>query len=404
MKILLSAFACSPEWGSEPGVGWRWAELLARSNDVTVVTHRYFEDHIKRRDSCPARLRVVYVEPPWPSRWNDELLNSIPYYVLWQAAAYRTVRMLLRGERFDVIHHITWGTFRYPSFLGLLGVPFVFGPVGGGERAPVRLRRSLRWADRVRESVRDLILFSGRFDPLVNLSVRSASVVFVKTQETAAVLPWGVASRVVLSPEIGAPDSVRDVRRPGAGRDDFRLLMVGRLIGLKGVHLAMAALARLRSDEPVSMDIVGKGAAEAWLRVLAQRLGVAARVRFHPHVPRDVVLDMYADADCLMFPSLHDSSGNVVLEALSRGLPVICLDLGGPKYFVDASCGIVVSTSGRTESEVVGGLLDAIGHLKDTPGLRARLSAGAFEAAQRLTWDRAVSDAYRVVQDRLRIS
>ena len=404
MKILLSAFACSPEWGSEPGVGWRWAELLARSNDVTVVTHRYFKAHIQRSDSCPARLRVVYVEPPWPVRWNDELLNSIPYYVVWQAAAYRTVRMLLRSERFDVIHHITWGTFRYPSFLGLLGVPFVFGPVGGGERAPVRLRRSLRWADRVREFVRDLILMSGRFDPLVNLSVRSAAVVFVKTQETAAVLPRGVAPRIVCTPEIGAPASVRDVRLPGASRDDFRLLMVGRLIGWKGVHLAMAALSRLRPDEPVSMDVVGKGAAEAWLRLLAQRLGVAERVRFHPHVSRDVVLNMYAGADCLMFPSLHDSSGNVVLEALSRGLPVICLDLGGPKYFVDESCGIVVSTSGRSESDVVGGLLDAIGLLRHTPGLRDRLSAGAFEAAQRLTWERAVSDAYRVVQDRLRIS
>ena len=38
MKVLLSAFACAPYRGSEPGVGWNWAMALAKYNDVVVLT------------------------------------------------------------------------------------------------------------------------------------------------------------------------------------------------------------------------------------------------------------------------------------------------------------------------------------------------------------------------------
>ena len=46
-RVLLSCFACSPIWGSEPGVGWRWLIELAKRHDVELVTHAYFREHLE---------------------------------------------------------------------------------------------------------------------------------------------------------------------------------------------------------------------------------------------------------------------------------------------------------------------------------------------------------------------
>ena len=152
MRILLSAFACSPRWGSEPGVGWNWAVELAKDHDVTVLTHAYFRAHFEAlpASQLPARLHIEYVavDPP-AGRFHEQLLNSQLYYAWWQWFAYRHARQLLRTQSFDLVHHLTLGTFRYPIFLGLLGTPLAVGPLGGGERAPSRFYAGLPLRDRI---------------------------------------------------------------------------------------------------------------------------------------------------------------------------------------------------------------------------------------------------------------
>ncbi|MFO7548116.1 MAG: glycosyltransferase, partial [Acidimicrobiia bacterium] len=73
------------------------------------------------------------------------------------------------------------------------------------------------------------------------------------------------------------------------------------------------------------------------LRLLATRaesLGIADRVEIAGSIERRVVLDRMRRASCLLFPSFHDSAGFVVSEALSLGLPVVCLDHAGPGQLV----------------------------------------------------------------------
>ena len=96
--------------------------------------------------------------------------------------------------------------------------------------------------------------------------------------------------------------------------------------------------------------------------------------------------DVYRAHDLLLFPSLHDSGGHVVLEALAHGLPVVCFDLGGPGSIVDESCGRVVTTGGRSRAEVLRRLTDALEELADAPQLRRRLSEGARSRVCRYDW------------------
>jgi glycosyltransferase involved in cell wall biosynthesis len=90
-----------------------------------------------------------------------------------------------------------------------------------------------------------------------------------------------------------------------------------------------------------------------------------------------------------------------VLEALSRGLPVVCLDLGGPKHYVTPECGVVVATANRTRTQVEQGFAQVISALiTDRPRL-ARMSEQAFVHARQQTWQACVFSTYETIEQRL---
>ena len=156
----------------------------------------------------------------------------------------------------------------------------------------------------------------------------------------------------------------------------LRLLYAGRLLEWKGLDLAIHAVRRLR-DRGVRarFTIVGEGPARESLERLAAELGVAEDVRWVTWLPHDQLHEHYYQHDVLLFPSLRDSGGMVVLEALAHGLPVVCTDRGGPGAIVNDRCGRVVRTSGRTKDEVIGEI--------DRRFVRVELRSHAAEEAER---------------------
>lgn len=400
MRILLSAFAFSPKWGSEPGVGWNWAVELARNHEVTVVTHAYFEAHVAQVQQEVHRLgiRMVYVDrAPLFGRFHEQLLNSQPYYLLWQWSLVNRVRTMLEQERFDLIHHITWGTFRYPCFLQNLGVPLIAGPLGGGETAPRRLYRGLPTQSRLKEWIRDLLIHSAAWDPLVRRAWIGTDLLLCRTQETLRALPKAAQARAVIEQEIGAPPcEPAGVRRsPPADPSRLDCLFVGRLLAWKGLHLALHAVAQTRrAGVDCRLTVVGQGELEGHLKTLASQLGLESAVQWVGAIPRDAVMRLYRDHDLFLFPSLHDSGGTVVLEALSQGCPVVCVDLGGPPHFVNEHCGVVVAVEQSRPEEVSSRLASALLSLhRDRPRL-AVLREQALQRAADLSWTNRIRSAY----------
>jgi glycosyltransferase involved in cell wall biosynthesis len=403
--VLLSAFACSPEWGSEPGVGWRWLVELTKRHDVVLVTHAYFRCHLEPllRQAPLQGLSVHYVVAAAFGAHPHRQLNSRLFYIWWQWKLRGYVRALIRQEPVDLIHHLTWGTMRFPTFLGNLGVPLVMGPLGGGEVAPMRFFKDLPWRERLFERVRSLTLWWSKIDPIATLGPRASVLVLCRTGDTLNALPRAIRARAAIAPDVGAPPPDLSLRRPrGAGKGPYRLLFAGRLVGWKGVLLAVNAADRLvKSGYDVHLDIVGDGSMHDRLVQTIERRQLTGRVQLLGKLPREDLLALYGRADLFLFPSLHDSGGSVVLEAFSRGLPVVCLDLGGPKHFVSADCGVVVATRDRSTAEVEAALASAIGTIFDQPGrLDAMAQAAAVEAA-RQTWALRVSTAYELVEQRL---
>jgi glycosyltransferase involved in cell wall biosynthesis len=117
--------------------------------------------------------------------------------------------------------------------------------------------------------------------------------------------------------------------------------------------------------------------------------GVGDAVEFAGHVPTPQLIDTLRNSTAFVFPSLHDSGGMVVLEAFTEGLPVVCLDLGGPGAVVNSSCGIVVSTVDADEVQTVTGIANAMIALGSMSAAEWKcLSRGAMARADELSWDR----------------
>lgn len=404
-RILLSSFACSPLWGSEPGVGWQWLLQLVRHHDVVLLTHAHFRNHLEPALAAAglAALPVHYFQAPALGLHPHKQLNSRLYYTWWQWRVRKLVRKLVAAQHFDVIHHLTWGTLRFPCLLGRLGVPLVMGPLGGGESAPLRLFNGLPLKVRAFDYLRSLTLMWVRIDPLATWGPRRAALVLCKSGDSLQALPRSVQARAVVAPEIGSVSAAPFPREPATGRaGPHRLLFAGRLLGWKGVALALGAVKLLvRKGHDVRLDIAGDGPLRAHLAQQVALLGLQERVRLLGNIPREELLTLYGESDLFLFPSLHDSSGNVVLESLSHGLPVVCLDLGGPQHYVDSSCGLVVATRGLSRGQLEQALADAVAGLLLAPDRLQQMSRQAVEHAQRQTWEATVQQGYALIRARL---
>lgn len=408
MKVLLSAFACSPYEGSEPGVGWNWAVEIAKlGHEVVVLTRDIYRDvfaRAEREGLIPGRLRVAYHEVPYLRKWRRGGLYDHAWSLAWQVSAVRTARALHAAENFDLVHHITYGTLRQTTRLYQLGLPLVLGPAGGGERAPMALRRGYGVRGWMLDGVRDVVNWSTRLDPMSRQAMAAATVIYLKTPMSNVFVPPRFRHKVDVRTEIGTrPDNPPPPPEPtptfGPNRP-IKLLFAARFIYWKGMHLGLPAVAELRRrGVPVKLTMLGEGSQEVAWRRLADQLGIGDLITWERRVPYDRMPGFYRAHDALLFPSLHDSSGNVVLECLSHGVPVVCLALGGPGLIVNDSCGRVVAPGSVTQT--VQRLADAVAELFHDPALFHSLRQAGPERAASYSLPRTVASTYADIERRL---
>src|SRR5215469_2694859 len=132
LRVLLSAFACEPEKGSEPEVGWQWALQMARFHDVTVLTQSKNRAGIEKalqalKGSQPEPRFVYYDLPKWLQQLRKYPIGLRLYYVFWQKWARAAVQLLHEQNPFDLFHHVTFAAFRYPTAIWGHGVPCIWG-------------------------------------------------------------------------------------------------------------------------------------------------------------------------------------------------------------------------------------------------------------------------------------
>lgn len=390
MKILVSAYACEPGCGSEEGVGWNMALSLAKYHETWVLTRTIFRAHIEAELAAHPipNLYFIYFDPfNWTEDWRGRQGAVQLHYYLWQIQAYLVARPLHHQIGFEIVHHVTYVKFWSPSFLALLPVPFIWGPVGGGEQAPKSFWSDFSWWGKVYETLRDLAQRLGEQDPFTRITAQRSVLAKATTEETAKRLLKLGATNVQVFSETGLskPELARLEQCPIQDNSPVRFISMGRLLHWKGYHLAVRAFAKANLLA-AEYWLLGDGPERERLQAMAEELGVLAQVKFWGKLPREQLMDKLAKCHVLVHPSLHDSGGWTCLEGMAAGRPVICLDLGGPATQVTTETGIKVPA--LNPEQTAQDLAEAMIRLANDSELRVRLGqAGQKRVKEIYDWE-----------------
>jgi glycosyltransferase involved in cell wall biosynthesis len=391
MKVLLSAYACEPGKGSEPGVGWKWTCGLPDRVALTVLTRSNNREAITRTvegtpSDHPLRgVRFLYHDlgPVWRYLKRRGLLPTMAYYFLWQWTAAR--RFHSEASASDVIHHLTFCTSLCPGFWQAHHHKLVIGPTAAplvnphylplfGAKAPLQALRNLL--------IRRCLRLSWWRD-----TFRKAAVVVPANSETRSLFQSaGVPTREIML-DTGAPEPCAGTDRAAtpeavSGEPACVFLYAGVIERRKGLEMIVRAFASAAPRmKPVSAKLVilGQGPDLARLKHLARNLGLSDRIEFPGAVPHGQVALHFRKSDVFVFASVRDASGGVNLEAMSHGLPLVCIAHQGIADITTDDCAerIPAGDIGQT----IEGLSDAFVRLARNPETRQRMGESAKHRA-----------------------
>lgn len=411
--ILITAYAVNPYKGSEDGMGWNFISQAARFNKVIAVTRRNNREHIEKylkENFAPHfdNISFLYYDlPEWARFWKRKSRGALFYYYLWQFFLPRVVKK--HSIEFDIAHNLNFHNDWTPSWLWECGKPFVWGPIGHHPRIP---RRFMIPFHGVLASIKDEIKWRVKktlwlADPFLNKTVKSADVILAMNSDVEKVLSLK-NKNVVRFPSVGSESLRSDTLHL---KRQFTVLSAGRFVALKGFDVALLSFAQFyhkvaeEQRKYVKMVIVGKGPSKELMQHLAAQKKISQAVTFIDWVEREEMKALYNQSSVFLFPS-HEGAGMVVAEALSCGLPVVCIDNIGPGELADDSCGIRVPYSDY--SRTINELSQALHHLYVNPDDLKKLSSGALRRfSSSFDWNRKgemLNDIYESIAPKSRVS
>ena len=408
LKVLVSAFACHPplEAGApeeekhlasgESILGWNIVNQVARFHDAWVLTQARNRPGIERAqmrgEAAGVRFRYLDYKLWWKPLWHKSFTLHF-YYYFWQWLAWAEARKLRRTVAFDLAQHATFANDWMPDYIGArLDIPFVWGPIGGGQRNPKGFESEYGWKARAGERYRilsqelDRRLIRGR-----RRCASRARAILVCNEETRRKIPPADRAKVRFFPVTGInrADLHDPVARPEGDRS-FRLLTTGRLVRYKRFDFCIRSTAAFLRNNPgadVLLEIVGEGPEGPALQALVREMKMEEHIRFVPWMPRRELITRMTACDVFLFPSLREGGGIVVIEAMACGKPVVALDSAGPGFHIQPEWGLKVEP--RNPEQVVEDLAAALERLWKDPGLRLRLGRAARRRAEDFyLWDR----------------
>lgn len=406
-RLLLVAYQCGPGMGSVSQLGWEWYARLSRGRRLTLVTHVRNRPALEAAGAPLPNTQVRYIDTEWfagplyrlarrlfpRSEHSVFLVSSLDYFA-FDYAAFRQLRRDREAGRLSagLVHRVTPVTTAAPTWLGRIGLPLVLGPLNSGLRDPRGfgeiMRRESTWLIRVRGLTRLI-------DQLLGSSRRAARILVASRATLGAVarryrsncrpmLENGVdLARFRAAPWPSAP----------AAGQPLRILFTGRLVAVKGLDMLLRALARLRdAGTDARLDVVGDGPLRAEWSALAERLGLAEAVSFHGSQPHASVARHMTACHVFCLPSVRESGGAVLLEAMASARPVIALDFGGPGEIVDAEVGALLPMTdpAQVTDDLAATLLDVFA---DPAGWRQRGRAGRQRVERLYSWPAKIAAA-----------
>lgn len=392
--ILITAYAVNPFKGSEDGIAWNIIRQMATTNHIIAITRKNNQapiDQYLSENPLPTdvNLEFAYFDLPyWMRFWKKGGRGALLYHYIWHFAVLFFI--LKKRFTFDIAHHLNFNNDWTPSFLWLLGKPFVWGPIGHHPKVPYAYIKQYGVKAVLLEQIKWLVKKCfWTFDPFLKITKYKATKIIALNSSVQPVLK--VADhKITVIPAAGneRPNS----QKSPESTNQFLVLSIGRLVSLKGFDLTIHAFARFYKQLPTheqknaQLILIGKGPEKTFLNEITEKYELPLKtILFKKWMDRRELAQYYADSQVFLFPS-HEGAGMVVPEALSYGLPVVCFDNNGPGEFINPDCGIAIPYG--TYQASIDQFSEALTTLYTNKKLRTTLSKNAIRQFEKqFTWE-----------------
>lgn len=401
IRVLLVAEAANPEFVSVPLVGWSHSRAISRITDAYTVTQvrnrkAFLDSGLCEPDDFLA-IDSEYIAKPiyqfgqvlrrlglgWTS---TTALAAVSYYGFERELCRKLGQDIMSG-RWDLVHRITPLSPTIPSFFlarvcKQAGVPLVLGPLNGGVPWPSQFRRALFAEGEFLAYVRSAY----KLLPGYRSTLRHASAIIVGSGDTRDQMPPAVHDKLVYIAENAVDIARFEAVAPAYESSPLRVGFVGRLVPYKGADMMLEALAEFVRDRLVEVHIYGDGPERSSLDSICSRHGISSGVVFHGWVEHRRLQHELSQNHMLVFPSIREFGGGVVLEAMAMGVVPAVVDYGGPGELVTAETGFAIPMGSR--DDIIRDTRECVRRVLADPVVLERMRvAGMSRVREHFTWE-----------------
>ena len=398
VNYLISAYSVNPYKGSEDSIGWNWVlqyEKNYKEGDRIILLTKKFNEKDTRRGLKEFNIQhveLVIVDVPNALNWFREKHSAFHhmYYILWQHWAWLWVKH--SGIRFDVIHHVTMNDYRIPSELyKAKGAKVIWGPMGGAQVTPKPLK--VYEKNQLVASFREFVNKSCSWNSFYKKALRSYYKIYCINNETQKQISRIVGKDLPLMPELALRDEYKNLPIRKGKNDILKIVFVGRLIGKKGIAFLVDALSLMPTDMDWELLIFGDGDDRALIEKQIADSGIGKNVKLMGNRPLNQIAEAYQQADVFVLPSLRETSGNVLLEAMAYAVPIVAFDTSFCRLLKEVDCGVFVNTDQALEG-IKEDWCKAIVTLGQDKEMAKQMGLNGYKYVNsKLTWD----EKYRII-------
>lgn len=392
LRVLVIAFSCHPDHGSEPGMAWNLIRRLSqRVAKLEVVTPEFRDnrnriEHEVRRLNLPVQFHFLPlggIEAFY--RWP---INYVVYN-RWHSRASRLVDSLLSAKKFDVVHLLNTVGYRLCGHSHQIArqhkAKYIWGPIDGASLFPIS--RAFKYVGMSGAIYYTLYNFFNylqfRFSHPFRTALRNSTRVIAATSDMQDLLQKQYRLATDRIAEVGCTDE--DILPISCAGSRLEISWSGLHIHRKALPVLFYALKRLPKEkrERIRAHVLGAGPlTESW-RKISSRLGVADRIVWHGWLPKVKTREIVRQTHIFCQTSFREVTSTVVAEALSLGVPVLSLKCCGMKDLLDDRVGWLVDLDGDIDGKVA----DIFSSALDHPEVIQEKSQAALHTAKLNTWE-----------------
>ena len=438
LNILINAYACNPNMGSEQGMGWNWVKHISEYCNVYVITESEYKkendvalecnDILKNGNgtdnyknhygiSLAQSKRIhFYFVPVGDNEHDSKKIRRMCWdqgnwwfyfkYAKWQKKAYYVAKHIIdeleaKNERIDVMHQLNMAGFREPGMLYYINVdrkkekksiiPIVWGPMTGYGSIPI----SFLIPGGIKYTFFYLLKNTLNYLELighirVRKMIHASSYLIAATPEMKEGLESHYGVNVEQINETGCDDYFEHVAHRSFSIErskPLKVLWVGRFIYSKQLPLALKTFEMLKGAN-VELHIIGKGFDDAVtdeMRRLAVQLNVDNMCHWYGQIAHEDVLRLMNESDVFFFTSLFEATSTVIMESIQMGLPIICFDRCGFGPIVDDSIGFKIPC--ESPKKAAQQFAKIIRYVDDNRTILPILSANCKKKQKILSWE-----------------